>query len=158
MRLYHGTNVDFDKIDISKSNPWKDFGQGFYLTDIYAQALKMGQKKALIFGGSSIVQEYEFDERYLSNGFLKVLSFDKPDGNWASFIFKNRNKKFKGKQHDFDIVYGPIANDGVAYLLGRYDEGSLTIDELARMLEFKHLNRQYYFGTEKSIALLRRVK
>lgn len=29
MRLFHGTNVDFDKIDISKSNPWKDFGKGF---------------------------------------------------------------------------------------------------------------------------------
>ncbi len=67
MRLYHGTNVNFDRIDISKSNPWKDFGQGFYLTDIFDQAQKMGEKKALIFGGSSIVQEYEFDEAYLTN-------------------------------------------------------------------------------------------
>lgn len=56
MRLFQGTNVDFDKIDISKSNPWKDFGKGFYLTDICEQALKMGRKKALIFGGSPIVQ------------------------------------------------------------------------------------------------------
>lgn len=59
MRLFHGTNVDFDKIDFSKSNPWKDFGKGFYLTDIYEQALNMGHKKTLIFGGSTIVQEYD---------------------------------------------------------------------------------------------------
>lgn len=118
----------------------------------------MGEKKALIFGGSPIVQEYEFDRAYLSNDYVKVLSFSKPDREWASFIFKNRNKRFHGKQHDFDIVYGPIANDGVAYLLGRYEEGSLNIDELAKMLEFRHLNNQYYFGTEKAIALLRRIK
>ncbi len=67
MRLFHGTNIDFDKIDISKSNPWKDFGKGFYLTDIYEQALKMGKKKTLIFGGEPIVQEYEFDEEHLNN-------------------------------------------------------------------------------------------
>lgn len=29
-----GTNVDFDVIDLTKSNKYKDFGQGFYLTDI----------------------------------------------------------------------------------------------------------------------------
>ena len=32
MKLYHGTNIDFDKIDISKSKPNKDFGCGFYLS------------------------------------------------------------------------------------------------------------------------------
>lgn len=157
MRLFHGTNADFDKIDISKSNPWKDFGKGFYLTDIYEQALKMGRRKTLIFGGCPIVQEYEFDEEHLRDGLLKVLSFDKPNEEWAKFIFMNRNKRFQRKKHDYDIVYGPIANDGVAYLLGRYDEGSLNLEELARMLEFKHLNNQYYFGTEKAISLLRRI-
>ncbi len=157
MRLFHGTNIDFDKIDISKSNPWKDFGKGFYLTDIYEQALKMGKKKALIFGGEPIVQEYEFDEKHLQDGSLCILSFSKPDKEWAEFIFQNRNKRFHKKMHNFDIVYGPIANDGVAYLLGRYDEGSLNIEELARMLEYKHLNNQYYFGTERAISLLRRI-
>lgn len=100
----------------------------------------MGRKKALIFGGSPIMQEYEFDEEHLHDGMLNVLSFAKPDKEWAEFIFLNRNKRVKGNKHNFDIVCGPIANDGVAYLLGRYDEGSLTIEELARMLEFKHLN------------------
>ncbi len=28
MRLYHGTNVDFDDIDLTMSNKYKDFGQG----------------------------------------------------------------------------------------------------------------------------------
>ena len=62
MRLYHGTNVDFDVIDITKSQKFKDFGQGFYLTDIYTQAEELAKKKARLFGGSPVVQVYEFDE------------------------------------------------------------------------------------------------
>ena len=38
MILYHGTNMAFDAIDLKKSKPNKDFGQGFYLSADYAQA------------------------------------------------------------------------------------------------------------------------
>ena len=41
MKLYHGTNRDFDKIDLLKSKPNKDFGRGFYLSAAYEQALNM---------------------------------------------------------------------------------------------------------------------
>ena len=41
MKLYHGTNIDFGVIDLAKSNKYKDFGQGFYLTDIRSQAEEM---------------------------------------------------------------------------------------------------------------------
>ena len=51
MKLYHGTNVDFDVIDLTKSNKYKDFGQGFYLTDIRSQAEELAAKKSRLFGG-----------------------------------------------------------------------------------------------------------
>jgi hypothetical protein len=35
MILYHGTNEDFGDIDLAKSKPNKDFGQGFYLSREY---------------------------------------------------------------------------------------------------------------------------
>ena len=54
-------------------------------------------------------------------------------------------------------MVGPIADDGVAYLIGRYDEGTLTLSELVRELEYKKLNRQYFFGTERAIKLLKRL-
>lgn len=60
MKLYHGTNVDFDVIDLSKSNKYKDFGQGFYLTAIRKQAEQLAVKKARLFGGYPIIQEYEW--------------------------------------------------------------------------------------------------
>ena len=153
MKLYHGTNVDFDVIDLTKSNKYKDFGQGFYLTDIRSQAEELAAKKSRLFGGYPVIQEYEFDESLLSGAELKVLKFDKPSTEWAEFIFKNRNRD-NNFTHDFDIVIGPIANDGVAYLLGRYEEGTLTIEELSDKLDFKKLNSQYFFGTNKSLKYL----
>ena len=34
MILYHGSNLEIDVIDLNKCRPNKDFGKGFYLTDI----------------------------------------------------------------------------------------------------------------------------
>lgn len=33
IKLYHGSNVEIDEIDLSKSKKGKDFGCGFYLND-----------------------------------------------------------------------------------------------------------------------------
>ena len=156
MKMYHGTNVDFDTINLEKSNKYKDFGQGFYLTDIRSQAEQLAAKKAKLFGGYPIIQEYEFNEELLDNGELNVLKFENPCKEWAEFIFKNRNRDLNFT-HDYDVVIGPIANDGVAYLLGRYEEGTLSIDDLSRELTYKELNSQFFFGTSKSLQYLKRL-
>ena len=75
MKLYHGTNIDFQEIDIAKSNPYKDFGKGFYLTDLRQQAERMALRKVKFFGGECVVQEYEFDESLLEDGVLNVKMF-----------------------------------------------------------------------------------
>ncbi len=156
MKLYHGTNIDFKEISLQKSNPYKDFGRGFYLTDIKEQAEALAQKKSKLFGGEAIVLEYEFDESVLDSSEMKIKKFNLPTTEWAEFIYKNRNRESKFN-HDYDIVIGPIANDGVAYLLGRYDEGTLSLEELCKELTFKKLNSQYFFGTEKSLKYLHRI-
>jgi len=87
---------------------------------------------------------------------LKVLSFDAPSKDWAKFILVSRDRK-SNFVHDYDVVIGPIADDGVAFQLQKFKDGGLTLDELVRELTYKHLNRQYFFGTEKSVSLLQRV-
>jgi len=158
MILYHGTNIDFDEIDLGRSNPFKDFGKGFYLTDIRTQAEELARKRMIRDGGSQIVQVYEFDEALLADPSLKSKKFDGPTAEWAEFIYRNRNRSESVFKHDYDIVIGPIADDGVAYLLSRYQEGSFTIEELADQLKYKRLNSQYYFGTARAISLLKRIK
>ena len=41
MNLYHGSNVWIDSINLAMCRPNKDFGTGFYLTDIKEQAERM---------------------------------------------------------------------------------------------------------------------
>lgn len=63
---------------------------------------------------------------------MNILIFEKPDKEWAEFIYKNRTRSTPAFSHDYDIVIGPIADDGVAYLLNRYEEGFCTLEELAK--------------------------
>lgn len=89
MRLYHGSNVDFDKIDLAKCRPNKDFGQGFYLTDIRSQAEAMSVRRCEFEEtGNPIVQEYEFDEHIIDSQEVKVKIFDGVSQEWAEFILR----------------------------------------------------------------------
>jgi len=42
MRLYHGSNTDIKEINLAMCHPYKDFGQGFYLTVMKEQGRKDG--------------------------------------------------------------------------------------------------------------------
>lgn len=76
MRLYHGTNVDFDNIDLTKSRPNKYFGQGFYLSDNRWQAEELAPARVELTGGEAIILQYDFDEALLDSGALRVKRFD----------------------------------------------------------------------------------
>ena len=41
LKLYHGSNVEIDKIDLCRSRKGKDFGCGFYLNPNKEQAMEM---------------------------------------------------------------------------------------------------------------------
>ena len=113
MILYHGSNISFDHIDLTKSLPNKDFGKGFYLSDNYEQAEEMAKFKVVISGGKVVVQSYQTEDAILENTTLKIKTFKAYTKEWAEFILANRNNHSDIPVHDYDIVYGPIANDKV---------------------------------------------
>ena len=153
MKLYHGTNQDIQSIDPSIGMRHKDFGQGFYLTPEYDTACRMAQKRARLFGGKPTVIEYEFDESCLSDSTITTLIFPRiATVEWARFIDSNRSKN--ETCHNYDIVVGPIADDGIAYLLGRYHEGTKSLEELAKALQDRFLDMQYMFATDRAVNYL----
>jgi len=159
MKLYHGTNQDFDIIDLSKGLAFKDFGRGFYLTSDKSTAERMGIKKAALFGGSPILQIYEFDESELGLSELIIKRFPvKATTDWIEFIFLNRNLRHVFKKHDYDIVIGPIANDGVVLQLNAYEDGIITAEEAARKLQDRFLDQQYCFCSEKSLQFIKKIE
>lgn len=77
MILYHGSNVEVLKPDLSKSKPFKDFGQGFYLSADKEQARRMAEQKTLqLMCGEAVVSEFDFDETWLQSDELKVKVFN----------------------------------------------------------------------------------
>ena len=157
MKLYHGTNKDFDRIDLLKSKPNKDFGRGFYLSADYGQALNMAQVKVeQLETGYPVVQSYLVEDDALDA--LHVLRFDGYSEEWAKFILLNRNNPTEKPVHEYDVVIGPIANDRVGVQLWRYENSSIDLTTLVRNLQYmKGVTIQYFFGTERAIKLLKRI-
>ena len=158
MTLYHGTNTDIDKIDLTRGLRHKDFGKGFYLTPDRTTAIRMAQKKARLFGGTPTLITYEMDDIAL-NANLKVKVFPREACvEWLVFVDANRDRKTKEAIHNYDIVIGPIADDGVVLQLTNFREGIYTPEQAAAQLQDKYLDQQYYFGTEQALAFLHKTQ
>ena len=149
MKLYHGSNILIDKIDLSKSKPNKDFGRGFYLSDNEEQALEMAKFKTLTLGGEPLISIFEFDENIITNNTLKVKVFQDYSEEWADFVFANREGL--DNVEEYDIVYGPIANDTVGLQIRKLKSGNIDkVEFLNRLKYMKGITFQYYFGTENA--------
>lgn len=159
IRLYHGSNVKIEVPDLIHSKPFKDFGSGFYLSPDKQQAWDMAfQKVNQTKEGKAEVTEFQFDETLMISDDLKVLSYPDYCEEWALFVLANRDKFREQPVHDYDIVYGPIADDGVTYQLRRYEGGVISLPRLVEELKYaKGITFQYFFGTERALKQLKRL-
>lgn len=159
MILFHGTNQDINLIDLTIGSQFKDFGQGFYLTPERETAERMARKKASLFGGVPTVICYEFDEKAATGSKLSIKEFPKKaTSEWIKFISANRDRKENHPIHKFDIVIGPIADDGVVLQLTNYQNQILSPEEAASRLQDRFLDQQYYFGTPGSLIFLTKIQ
>ena len=153
MRLYHGSTLKIERIDLGCSRNGKDFGRGFYLSDNYLQAKNFAEQKAVRYGGEAVVTEFEFDEQSLHDSQYSVKLFTDYSEEWVQFVAMNRFSR-AANRHGYDMVYGPIANDQVGLQLTRYRRGYIDLGRLLEELKFRRMTFQYFFGTGKAIKLL----
>lgn len=158
MILFHGSNVAIDAVDFNESKPGKDFGVGFYLSPELEQAQEMAQKKALILGGQPTITRFEFDEEAAKADGVAYLRYEKYCTEWGKFVHENRNNKTFIQLHDYDIIYGPIANDNIGLQMRRIDANFISWEQFVKELEFKGGETyQYFFGTERSLKYLKKL-
>lgn len=157
MILYHGSNTEIDRIDLGRCRPYKDFGKGFYLTDIKEQAQRMAARTARMFKGNPVLTLFEFDLQEAQASGLKIKTFDKPDREWARFVMTNRDIETAQPCHDYDIVIGPVADDTIARVLRLYTENFISEEQLLRELTFSKVTSQYFFHSEAAIKMLKRL-
>ena len=84
MKLFHGSNMEIDKVDLSKCMPHKDFGCGFYTTLLEEQAWRMAERRARIAGGVPTITVFEVPDNFVEIGELNCKVFkDIPTIEWA---------------------------------------------------------------------------
>jgi len=159
MILYHGSNTTINDIDLNKCHLYKDFGQAFYLTEDKAQASVIANARVALLGGDNIINKFKFDEEKLKDGTLSYLSFEGYTEEWADFIFKHRDDTITPPyMHNYDVVYGPIANDRVGMQIRNLRMGFIDMKEFMRRLHYmKGITYQWAFCTEKAIKYLERI-
>lgn len=97
---------------------------------------------------------YELDDNALKN--MKSLFFEKTTEEWVNFVMRNRtDRQFI---HDYDVVYGPVANDSVYTQFALYEGGIISLPTLIKELKTYKLVDQYLFHTEKSLLAIKFVE
>ena len=89
--LYHGSSFKVKKPKILTSGFYKDFGYGFYCTNIEKQA----KRWAIVKGKTHIVNVYSYEEDMA----LSILKFDDMTEEWLDFVINCR----RGIEHSYDI-------------------------------------------------------
>lgn len=157
MILYHGSNMAIDRIDLGKCRPYKDFGKGFYLTDIRHQSERMAARTVKMFRGVPTLTAFEFDLGNAVKVGLKIKTFNSPDEEWARFVMSNRDINVPQPCHGYDIVIGPVADDTIARLLRMFTENFISEEQLVKELTFSQVTSQYFFHTEAAINMLKKL-
>lgn len=151
MTLYHGGTDIIEKPVIIKRAKGRDFGMGFYCTDIRSQAEKWAKRQGLVRKLPSILNIYEFDaDNVLPK--LNAKIFNDYSAEWIELVINCR--KNIQYTHGFDIIYGKIANDDVGETVQAVVDGLMPIDFALQKLTFMPANNQYCFCTEKSLIHL----
>lgn len=140
--LYHGSNVIVQKPQILINGHYKDFGYGFYCTNIEKQA----KRWALTKRGASILNKYI----YFENKNLKILTFPKMTDEWLEFVVDCR----RGKEHKYDIVEGPMADDQIWDYVEDYISNNISKAAFWELVKFKYPTHQIVFCTEDALKTL----
>ena len=148
MELYQGTTKDFVNPDLSSAKKYTDFGPGFYLTEDIRMAddWKKGEP-------NKHINVYEVTLKGIETCNLRIRRFNQADETWAKFVYNNR--KGKNIRQHYDLIVGPLADNGLNYWFDKVDKNEMTFTEAASHIEYRRFKSpQYCFITEKSLKLL----
>ena len=140
--VYHGSNMIVPEPKILIHGYYKDFGYGFYCTNLEKQA----KRWALTKKGASIVNNYT----YIENRELKFLEFENMTESWLEFVVSCR----RGVEHNYDIVEGPLADDQIWDYVEDYIAGKISKAAFWELVKFKYPTHQIAFCTEKALRTL----
>lgn len=135
--LYHGSTaiVAHPLVNIGRKD--LDFGPGFYLTSLYAQAEQWAMRmKTIRKVEYAIVNTYKFSLPIDCN----IKRFDAYNKEWLDFIVDSR----AGRQPwiGYDMIAGGVADDRVIDAVEAYINGYADVEHTLRQLVYHKPNYQ----------------
>lgn len=138
--------MNFKYPSLEKSKDYRDFGNGFYVTEIFVDALNILKYK------EGYVYEYELDTSNLS-----IKDFT-TDDSLIDYIFENRTNKIIS--YSYDLVIGKTACGYCSNLFKKIRNNNLEVNK--EYLKKKILNgsfgEQICIKTEKGLEMLKLKK
>ena len=144
MKVYHGSWMEIAEPDLKHSRTDVDFGKGFYCTILSEQAEKWAKKY-----DTPVINMYEYNE----NTKLKIKDFTVMTEEWLDFIINCRS----GKQHNYDIVVGAMADDQVYNYVNDLINGTITREAFWELAKFRHPTHQIAFCTDEALKCIKFV-
>lgn len=145
MIIYHGSYQPILTPEIRKARFSKDFGTGFYCTEILEQAKRWARRF-----DTPVISHYEYKETHR----FDVLSFPVMTEEWLDFIVACRG----GNEHSHDIVIGAMANDQIFNYVDDFIAGILTREQFWVLAKFKHPTHQIAFCSERALNAITYLK
>ena len=119
--------------------------------------MEMAQFRAEFEETDPVLNVFEFDELLLQQ--FRYKRFEDYTEEWAHFVYDHRTEPNGLTIHDYDIVYGPIANDRIGAQITRLKQGYITFEEFLKRIQYiKGITFQYAFCTQRAIAKLIKLK
>jgi len=157
MKVYHGSYIEIEKIDLAKCLPQKDFGQGFYVTKFKHHAANWARIIGRKHNTKGFVTEFDYTESPFAQRICKIKSFEDYNEEWLDFVVANRQNESEKAIHDFDIVEGPVADDKVQNRIRDYLNGDVSKQDFLKELIYHEETHQICFCTKVSLQLLKNI-
>ena len=133
-----------------------DFGRGFYTTTNLAQAADFACRVTFNRGnGAATVNMFEIDEA-IAFEMCNALRFSGVGDAWLDFVADNRMGAYVGPE--YDLVFGPVADDDVYETLQLYTNGAISRAYALERLKVKELYNQLVFKTDRALTFLRFIR
>ena len=140
--LYHGSYTEVSSPLVKLGRAKVDFGQGFYLTLLKAQAESWAKtiSERRKTGTQAIVSTFTLDMDGIKADNYRIKTFDTYDLEWLEYVIDCR--KGGNLQNQYDLVEGGVANDNVIDSVEDYENGIINAEQALGQLKYKAVNRQ----------------
>ena len=147
IEVYHASVEHIHTPDTRHGRAQLDFGPGFYLTDIYEQAVNWSIRRSNKFKKEPVVNKYLLQqEELLAEAGQRARIFPQYDDEWLDFIVGNRLGQDLWKEYDY--IEGGVANDRVVDTIDLYMTGFIPRFEAIERLKYLRPNNQICISSQ----------